>query len=331
LATHTKDVKTISTTTVDTKEKQEKKPGFVDRLRSKWKWFDHIMRAVERFTEQQGRFYAGGITYFSILSIFPVLMVAFSIAGIVLFNQPELLDRIQEMIVNQVPGGMGEQISELIDTAVEQRSAVGVIGLLTALYSGLGWIGNLRDGITAQWALTPRKQNFFKKKGKDFFALIGLFLAFGLAMLISGLGSSGLIKKIVEWLKLDNIPGISVILTVVSLAISLLAIWLVMLWVIGYLPRERTEAKQSMQAALIAAVLLVIWIQIAAYYLKSVLSSPAGAVFGPIIGIMVFLFFTWQIVLLSAAWAATFEDADGEEAEDEDVDAEDVAALVQPS
>lgn len=314
MATHIKDVKTISTTTVETEQK-EKKPGFVARLRNKWPWFDHVMRAVGRFTEQQGRFYAGGITYFSILGIFPVLMVAFAIAGIVLFNQPELLGRIQDMIVEQVPGAMGEQISELIDTAVEQRSAVGVIGLLTALYSGLGWIGNLRDGITAQWALTPRKENFFKKKIKDLLALLGLFLSFGLAMLVSGLGSSGLIKKIVGWLRLDNIPGIGVVLAVVSLAISLLAIWLVMLWVIGYLPRERAEIKQSMRAALIAAVLLVVWIQIAAYYLKSVLSSPAGAVFGPIIGIMVFLFFTWQIVLLSAAWAATADDS-GEPEED---------------
>lgn len=307
MATRIEDVKTISTTTDDAK-KEEKKPGVVERFRAKWPWFDHVMRAVERFTEQQGRFYAGGITYFSVLGIFPVLMVAFSIAGIVLFNQPDLLDRIQGMIVDQIPGSMGEQVSELIDTAVEQRSAVGVIGLLTALYSGLGWIGNLRDGITAQWALSPRKQNFFKKKIKDLFALLGLFVSFGLAMLVSGLGSSGLMKKIVGWLHLDNVPGMGVLLTVASLAISLLAIWLVMLWVIGYLPRERAEVKQSMRAALIAAVLLVVWIQIAAYYLKSVLSSPAGAVFGPIIGIMVFLFFTWQIVLLSAAWAATSED-----------------------
>lgn len=297
----------ISNTSVQS-DKKSKKPNLLDRLRTKWPWFDHLLRAVAQFNEQRGRFYAAGITYFSVLGLFPVVMVAFSIAGIVLFRQPELLADLQARIVEQVPGDMGKQISELMTTAVEQRSAVGVIGFLTAFYSGLGWIGNLRDGITAQWAANPQKLNFFKKKGKDFLALLGLFISFGLAMLVSALGSSGLVKKIVVWLHLDGIPGMSILLTVASLAISLLAIWLVLLWVIGFLPRVKIGAKRSSRAALLSAVLLVIWVQIAAFYLKSVLSSPAGAVFGPIIGIMVFLFFTWQIILLGTAWAATMEE-----------------------
>lgn len=116
-------------------------------------------------------------------------------------------------------------------------------------------------------------------------------------------------NNVVEWLHLSHVPGMQAALTVVSLLISALAIWVVMIWVIGYLPRKHAEPRASLVAAAIATVLLVIWIRVAAIYLKSVLSSPAGAVFGPIIGIMVFLYFTWRIILFCTAWAATSQRA----------------------
>ena len=34
-------------------------------------------------------------------------------------------------------------------------------------------------------------------------------------------------------------------------------------------------------------------------------SNPAGAAFGPIIGLMVLMYFVWRILLYCSAWAAT--------------------------
>src|SRR6478736_7295263 len=64
------------------------KPGVLDRLRARYGWFDHVMRAQERYQDSKGDFYAAGITYFTIFSLFPMLMVGFAIAGFVLANQP---------------------------------------------------------------------------------------------------------------------------------------------------------------------------------------------------------------------------------------------------
>ena len=295
--------------TISTDLKEPDAPQGLAKFRMKWPWLDHLLVTHERYSQERGNLYAGGITYFSVLGIFPLLMVGFAIAGVFLFARPELLVDIQNQIVAKVPGSMGEQVSQLVKTAVEQRSAVGVIGLLTALYSGLGWIGNLRDGLTAQWAIPLQSENFFKKKGKDLLALLGLFLAFVVAFGLTMISSSGLMDKVIKWLHLSDVPGMQVLLTVVSLLVSAIDIWVVMIWVIGYLPRKRAVPRASLMAAAIATVLLVIWIRVAAIYLKSVLSSPAGAVFGPIIGIMVFLFFTWRIILFCTAWAATSQRA----------------------
>ena len=52
-------------------------PGFCDRLRARYAWFDHVMRAQDRYTHCKGDFYAAGITYFTIFALFPLLMVGF--------------------------------------------------------------------------------------------------------------------------------------------------------------------------------------------------------------------------------------------------------------
>ncbi|CQD05781.1 ribonuclease [Mycolicibacterium conceptionense] len=55
---------------------EPEKPGFLDRLRARFPWFDHVMRAQERYNDCNGNFYAAGITYFTIFALFPLLMVA---------------------------------------------------------------------------------------------------------------------------------------------------------------------------------------------------------------------------------------------------------------
>jgi membrane protein len=44
---------------------------------------------------------------------------------------------------------------------------------------------------------------------------------------------------------------------------------------------------------------------VASIYLKSVLRSPAGATFGPVLGLMVFAYITARLLLFATAWAAT--------------------------
>ena len=39
-------------------------------------------------------------------------------------------------------------------------------------------------------------------------------------------------------------------------------------------------------------------------YLQTVLHGPAGAVFGPVLGLMVFAYMTARLVLFATAWAA---------------------------
>jgi membrane protein len=60
---------------------------------------------------------------------------------------------------------------------------------------------------------------------------------------------------------------------------------------------------------LLAAVAFEVFKQVASIYLKSVLTGPAGATFGPVLGLMVFAYVTARLILFATAWAATSADA----------------------
>ncbi|MQY24284.1 inner membrane protein YhjD [Nocardia macrotermitis] len=280
------------------------KARIADAVRTR-PWLDHLVRAGKSYQAQRGDYYAAGITYFTVLSLFPMLMVAFAVAGFVLSHNPQLVTEMQQKIVANMPGSLGGQVNDLIAQAVKSRTSVGVIGLVGAFYAGLGWIANLRAALTEQWEQQAPQGNWFRTKLSDVTALLGLGLALVLSFVLSALASSNLGRELLGVVHLQHAPGVGLLLTVLSLVLAVLASWAVFAWTIARLPRQPVTLVSAGQAALIAAIAFELWKQIAGYYLKSVLTSPAGVAFGPILGLMVFAYITARIILFATAWAAT--------------------------
>ena len=69
-------------------------PEWVERAKKR-PWVAHLLRAVERFNTRLGSEFGAAITYFSVLALVPILMLAFSITGFVLTSvRPDLLDGV---------------------------------------------------------------------------------------------------------------------------------------------------------------------------------------------------------------------------------------------
>src|SRR5690348_15056885 len=128
--------------------------GTLERYRQRHPWLDHLFRAGRSYSDHHGDHYAAAITFFSVLSLVPMLMIAFAAAGFVLASNPQLLRHLQDQVQAAAPAGLGAMLNQIIDGAIASRQGVGIIGLLGALYSGLGWISNLREALTAQWQAT---------------------------------------------------------------------------------------------------------------------------------------------------------------------------------
>lgn len=283
-------------------------PGMLDRLRSRFAWFDRAMLAQERYNAVKGDFFAAGITYFTIFALFPLLMVGFAAAGFVLASRPDLLAEVTASIKSSVSGDLGQQLVDLMDSAIDSRTSVGVIGLATAAWAGLGWMANLREALSEMWVQRREPAGFVKTKLSDLAALVSTFLALAVTIALTAVSSSGLFRQVQEWLGLQAVPGAGVSLRIASLVLSLAVSWLLFTWIIARLPRESVSFRSSLRAGLLAAVAFEVFKQVASVYLKSVLTGPAGATFGPVLGLMVFAYITARLILFATAWAATSAD-----------------------
>jgi membrane protein len=285
------------------------KPGVVDRLRARYGWFDHLMRAQGRYQDSKGDFYAAGITYFTVFALFPLTMVGFSVGGFVLANRPDLLEDLEGRIRTAVSGDMGRQVIEVMNSAIESRTSVGLIGLATAAWAGLGWMNNLREALSQMWGLQRGEQSgFIGTRLSDLLALVSTFVALAVTIGLTALGDKQLMRGVLNWLQVPELPGLSFGLRVASLLVSVLVSWLLFTWIIARLPRESISVRSSVRAGLLAAVAFEIFKQVGSIYLKSVVNGPAGATFGPVLGLMVFAYITARLILFSTAWAATSRD-----------------------
>jgi membrane protein len=284
---------------------ESKKPGLVDRLRTRYALFDHLMRAAERYNDCRGTFFAAGITYFTVFALFPLLMVGFAAVGFVLSRRPHLLADLENRIKQTVSGDFGHQLITLMDHAIQSRTSLGVIGLATAVWAGLGWMANLRLALTQMWGEHYRGGNYIKTKLSDLVALISAFVAIVVTVGLTALGDPSLMTKVLDWVGLHHVPGLGAMLRLASLLVALGVSWLLFTWMIARLPRASVSFASAARAALLAAVGFEIFKQVASVILRHVVHGPAGAAFGPILAIMVFAYYTAQLVLFATAWAAT--------------------------
>jgi len=261
----------------------------LERLRSRYPWLDHVIRAQQRYNTAQGDIYAAGITYLTIFALFPILMVGFAVVGFVLASRPDLLAELDSQVKAAVSGELAPQLLSLMDAAIKSRTSVGLIGLGVALWAGLSWMSNLRSALSYMWGQPHTKMPFLRTKAADLAALLWAFIA--------SLATIGLTA-------LPSVLSLKGPLRAVSLLISLLVSWLLFSWVIARLPRQPVSLRSATRAGLLAAVGFEIFKQLGSVYLEKVLHGPAGAVFGPVLGLMVFAYITTRLVLFSTTWAA---------------------------
>lgn len=276
------------------------KPNRFERLRQQHEWLDRLVRAAVRYQNQYGDYYAAAITYFSVLALVPLLMVTFAIASFVLSGNHALLVELQRALAGAVRDpSLARVVNGILENAMNSAGTVGVIGLLGALYSGLGWMTNLREALSAQWTQEPTDVPFLRKTVSDLLCLLGLGLAlivsFGLSIVGSMFGRA----------MYDFVPIFGVLYQLLGVVVSVAATWLVFLWVYAGLPRRPVTVRTAMWGALFAAVGFEVLKRVSVLYFQSLAGSPTGVAFGPILGLLVFAYLASRFILFVAAWTAS--------------------------
>jgi membrane protein len=273
----------------------------------------HLLRAGQRFSDRLGSQFAAAITYFSFLSLVPIVMVGFSVAGFVLSSRPDWLSGLKSAVTALIPGALADSVGGIIDQAVEQRLTVGIVGLAIALYSGLNWMGNVRDAVRAQWRPTwerdeKTRENFFMRYLLDLMSLAGLLLAILISFALTAVGTAAQ-DLVVRWLGIDAHGFTGLVLQIGPFLLSTAADVLIFGWVYSVLPYRgyRADRRTLLIGSLVMAVCFEVLKAALTLLVTRMSSSPSGVVFGAVIGLLLFFNLVARAFLMVAAWMATAE------------------------
>ncbi|MDX2601243.1 YihY/virulence factor BrkB family protein [Streptomyces caniscabiei] len=258
----------------------------------------HAWRSYERLERVKWTRLAAAMTFISFLALFPLLTVAAAIVAATLGKdqQRELEDRLAE----QVPG-----ISDQLDIAglVDNAGTVGIIAGALLLFTGIGWVGEMRGCLRAVWEKEDPEENPVVAKGKDAGLLVGLGGAV-LVSLAASAAASWAVSRFADQLGIDRDGWGGFLLRLAAFAVAVLADFLLLLYVLTVLPGVQPPRRRLVVAALIGAVGFELLKLLLSGYIQGVASKSMYGAFGVPIALLLWINFTTKLLLYCAAWTA---------------------------
>ncbi|GAA0595866.1 YihY/virulence factor BrkB family protein [Actinomadura livida] len=300
----------------------------LDDARARWHWFDHHVRAFERYQERRGDRLAAALTCYAFLSFFPLLALAYSLLGYLVGVSAQARDYFVRAVDSLLPGLAGDLRVEEI---AQSKTAVGIIGLAALLITGQNWVQVLRESLRDIWGNEPTGGgNFFVKRLWD----VGV-LAFLGATLICGIAVSTVTTSatstVLGWVGLQDVPGAGTGLRLLSIACAIAFNTVIFLALFTRLSGTRAPWRRIIRGALFGAAGFEVLKQVAALLVARVTENPVYGVFAVLVGLMVWINIASRFTLFVAAWTATRRVVLTADAADPEniADAETIAALTR--
>lgn len=260
----------------------------------------HAWRSYETLERVHWTRLAAAITFLSFLALFPLIAVGAAIGAALLST--ERLDTIEDKLAEQVPG-ISDQLG--IDNLVAHAGTVGLVAGVLLLFTGIGWVGSMRECLRAVWEKDDTDEgNPVVRKLKD----AGLLLGLGGAALVT-LAASTAGSTAIGWTAdLLGIPGGGaggVLLQVAALAVAVFADFLLLIYLLTLLPGVEPPRRRLIVAGLVGAVGFELLKLLLGSYMKGVASKSMYGAFGVPVALLLWINFSAKLLLLCAAWTAT--------------------------
>lgn len=167
-----------------------------DRVQRRTAWLGFPLAVVKKSGDDKGGQLAALITYYSFFSLFPLLMVAFTIMGFVLQNNPQMQADIAETFRERLP------LPGISADTISGNGFALVIGIVLSLWSGLGATQVAQDAMNTVWDVPRSRQpNFVAKRVQGLLVLVvmgaGIALATASSSLVQAFGPAASVAGVV--------------------------------------------------------------------------------------------------------------------------------------
>ncbi|MEU3740773.1 MULTISPECIES: YihY/virulence factor BrkB family protein [unclassified Streptomyces] len=259
----------------------------------------HAWSAYERLDSVHWARLAAAMTFISFLALFPLITVAAAVAAATLSKSQQ--DKLEGTISKQVPG-ISDQLN--LDALVDNAGTVGLIAGALLLFTGIGWVGSIRECLRVVWELEDEEENPLLRKVKDAGVLIGLGGA-GLASVVASTLASTAVGWSADLIGISKDGWGGVLLQAIAFAIAVLADFLLLLYVLTLLPGVQPPRRHLITAGLIGAAGFELLKLLLGGYMKGVAAKSMYGAFGVPVALLLWINFTAKLLLFCAAWTAT--------------------------
>jgi membrane protein len=280
-------------------------------LSETWKLLrDTVLSFID--DEALGR--GAAISFYTVTSIAPVLLIVIAIAGLA-FGR----DAAQNALIAQLSGLMGQQTAEILQSAV--ASAAGkssgilatIVGIITLFATASGVFGEMQSALNAIWKVHPTGTTV-SRLVRARAASLGLVAALGFLLMVSLVVSAALtafgnqINSILPFGRL-LLSGLNFVVSLLLISVLFAAIYKV-------LPDRHLEWRDVAVGAVVTAVLFTIGKSLIGLYIgSSAVASSYGAA-GALIVLLLWVYYSAQIFLLGAEFTKVYANRHGSKQEE---------------
>jgi YihY family inner membrane protein len=266
----------------------------IERAKTKADSFQRSHRAsafsygvLKKFSEDRAGQQAALLAYYGFFSLFPLLLFAVTILGIVLHGDPKLQHRVLHSALSQFPI-IGDQLQRNIG-ALSRSGVALVIGLGGALWAGLGGIKAMENAMNLVWDVPLRREPGAIKqiaKAAVILVVLGAFVIASTAL--SGVGAGS--------------HGSHLVLRLVTLPASLVLDVAVFLIAFKILTVADVSWRDVAPGAVIGGIAWAVLQAVGNFYVARTLKNASAlyGFFGIVIGLLSWMYLTAQVSLLAA-------------------------------
>jgi len=262
---------------------------------------------------------AGGIAYFTLFSLGPLLFIATGVAGLV-FGEAEVSKAIEQQAAAMLGADAARTVSEMAQGALgDARGGMAVvIGVVILTITASGVFGALQTALNAVWKVEmPAEEGasaavttFLKAKA----AALGLVAATGFLLLVS-LAVTALGSAFGAWLT-SHSPALEAVVHVINFVVSLGTITLLFAAIYKILPDRNLAWRDVLVGAACTALLFTLGKTLIGFYIGTVGVAKGFGAAGTLVVILVWIYYSAVIFLLGAEFTRAWSGKEAARPED---------------
>jgi membrane protein len=264
-------------------------------------------RVFASFNSNRGNLLAAGMSYQSLFAIFAAIWLVFSVAGLWLTSNPDLLHALIGVVDRAVPGLIGKDGAISEDALIRVSGTLSWTGIIAAvglLFTAVGWLDSTRQAVRSMFSLGGDPTNFIMQKLRD----LGLAFGFGILLVVAALASLVSASAVTSVLQFVGVTtdsfwaeaGVQAVGFVVTVALNTIALS-VMYRVLSHLA---IPLRNLVRAAVLGAIALAVLSTVSGLVLRGASSNPLAASFAVILGLLIWFNLVCRVILYCASWIA---------------------------